>query len=165
MHHSITKGSGEHFSSLGRAAGNGEARQRARKGMRLVGYEPKARTPKPWTSCTTSLESSSQKQGYRHVLAKHARPGNLHSLLDFNQRSYIDGIDWTSKAGKTYPSLYSGRRLCDGIWSQQYLSERLCRNSFDGFCLQQYLSERCCPNFYDGFWLQKYLMIASKWNW
>ena len=140
-------------------------RQRARKGMRLVGYEPKACTPKPWTSCTPSLESNSQKQEYRHVLAKHARPGNLHSLLHFNQRSYIDGIDWTSKAGKTYPSLYSGSRLCDGTWSQQYLSERFCRNSFDGFCLQQYLSDRFCRNFHDGFWLQKYLMIASKWNW
>ena len=35
-------------------------RQRARKGMRLVGYEPKACAPKPWTSCTPSLESSSQ---------------------------------------------------------------------------------------------------------
>ena len=32
----------EHFSCAGRAAGNGETRQRARKGMRLVGYEPKA---------------------------------------------------------------------------------------------------------------------------
>ena len=104
---SIIKGSGEHFSCLGRAAGNGETRQRARKGMRLVGYEPKACTPKPWPSCTPSLESSSQKQGYRHVLAKHARPGNLHLLLDFNQGSYIDGIDWSSKAGKTYPSLYN----------------------------------------------------------
>ena len=54
----------EHFSCAGRAAGNGETRQRARKGMRLVGYEPKACTPKPWTSCTPSLESSSQ--GYSH---------------------------------------------------------------------------------------------------
>ena len=67
----------EHFSGAGRAGGNGETRQRARKGMRLVGYEPKACTPKPWTSCTPSLESSSQKQGYRHVLAKHARPGKF----------------------------------------------------------------------------------------
>ena len=54
----------EHFSFAGRAAGNGETRQRARKGMRLVGYEPKAYAPKPWTSCAPSLESSSQ--GYSH---------------------------------------------------------------------------------------------------
>ena len=53
----------EHFAPDG-LLGNGETRLRARKGMRLVAYEPKACTPKPRTSCAPSIESSSQ--GYSH---------------------------------------------------------------------------------------------------
>ena len=135
----------EHFSCLGRAAGNGETRQRARKGVRLVGYEPKACTPKPWTSCTPSLESSSQKQGYRRVLAKHARPDNLHSFLDFNQRSYIDsidGIDWTSKAGKAYPSLYSE---VAGGFVTQFGRNRTCPKDSVVILLTDFACDSTCP--------------------
>ena len=37
-----------------------------------------------------------------HAPPKHARPASLKTMLDFNHKIYLDGINWTSKQGKSY---------------------------------------------------------------
>ena len=37
-----------------------------------------------------------------HAPPKHARPASLKSMMDFNHKIYLDGINWTNKQGKSY---------------------------------------------------------------
>ena len=41
-----------------------------------------------------------------HVQSEHQRPGNLEPLLDFNERVYIVGMQWTNKQGQNYFHMY-----------------------------------------------------------